>query len=499
MNAPLSPPENAEPVLPAKFAAGFSSWRRTLSKAPPENRERVFRFLAQEARGYVNAGLSKQITVDECQAIADDFNLIGEIDVQAVLADAFADKPPIVLDAPPLQSSQTTNVTPWWRDPATIPQRQWLYGRHYQRRTIGATIGGGGRGKTTLGTCEAISMATGRDLIKGGALSDPLRVWVINAEEDQDELDRRFAATCLHYGVNEADLGGRLFVQSVRDCPLRLATLVKGIPTANRQVIDAMKQFITEHRIDVFMIDPFVSFHSVAENDNGQMDLVIKEGLGAIAGATNSAGEIFHHPGKPKPGQAETTVDDGRGASAIVWAVRSARVLNFMTPDHASKFGIPDPDRRQYVSISNGKANMGPQGKANWMRLTIENLPNGDQVAVANHWSVPDPFQGITASDMQLARQLAGTGGYRADSRSPQWFGYALAPHLKIAVSYGVKNDPKEFTRLQSIIAKWLENKVLETETRKVDHKDKTFIVVGSFRSEPQAKAGDFDEEFADP
>ena len=34
------------------------------------------------------------------------------------------------------------------------------------------------------------------------------------------------------------------------------------------------------------------------ENDNGHMDLVIKEGFGAIANTTNSAGEMFHHPGK---------------------------------------------------------------------------------------------------------------------------------------------------------------------------------------------------------
>ena len=115
------------------------------------------------------------------------------------------------------------------------------------------------------------------------------------------------------------------------------------------------------NRIDVFTIDPFISFHAVNENSNTDMDLVIKEGLGAVAGATNSAGEIFHHPGKPKPGQ-ETTVDDGRGASAIIWAVRSARVLNFMTPEEARKIGIAEDVRRRYVRIANGKANMGPAG-----------------------------------------------------------------------------------------------------------------------------------------
>ena len=37
-------------------------------------------------------------------------------------------------------------ATPYrWPDPAKIPKRQFLFGRHYIRKTIGATIGGGAR------------------------------------------------------------------------------------------------------------------------------------------------------------------------------------------------------------------------------------------------------------------------------------------------------------------------------------------------------------------
>ena len=109
------------------------------------------------------------------------------------------------------------------------------------------------------------------------------------------------------------------------------------------------------------MLDPFISFHSVLENDNGCMDLLLKEGLGGIASRTDSAGEVFHHPGKPKPGQADTTVEDARGASAIIWAVRSARVLNFMTVEEAAKLGIGEDERRLHIRTANGKANMDPR------------------------------------------------------------------------------------------------------------------------------------------
>ena len=78
--------------------------------------------------------------------------------------DAFGDGD-VVIDepAPPNDVRQTLLTTvAWWREPETIPPREFLFGKHYIRGAVGATIGGGGRGKTTLGTCEAISLTVGR-------------------------------------------------------------------------------------------------------------------------------------------------------------------------------------------------------------------------------------------------------------------------------------------------------------------------------------------------
>jgi hypothetical protein len=387
---------------------------------------------------------------------------------------------------------------PWWRDPATIPPREFLYSRHYVRKNIGASIGAGGRLKTSQGLFEALEMSVGRNLTTGEPLpAGPLRVLVLNAEEDQDELDRRTAAICQRYGITEADLGGRLFVRSVRDHPLRLATTIRGVATLHEPALAELTALIERSKADVFMLDPFVSFHAVNESSNMDMDLIIKQGLGSIASKTNSAGEIFHHPGKPKPGQAETTVEDARGASAILWAVRSARVFNFMTPDEAIKLGIAEDDRRRHIRITNGKANMGPLGNAEWIKIEVENLPNGDEVACSSRWIAPNPFDGVSTADMELARQLAQTGAYRADARSPEWFGYALADVLKIPVSYGANNNPKDLARLNTIIKTWIKNKVLKIETRAdASRHERKFIVPGAFTADHKPTSDD-DEEVA--
>jgi hypothetical protein len=369
-----------------------------------------------------------------------------------------------------------------WRDPKTIPSRQFLFGRHYIRKTIGATIGGGGRGKTTLGLLEFVGMAHGRNLLTGDE-SAPLRAWYLNGEEDQDELDRKVAAICKRYDISERSCGGRLFVQSVRDKPLRLASVGRNnAPTLNRALLDQIEDEIRTKRIDVFGLDPLISFHSIVESTNEHMDLLLKEGLGGIASRTNAAGEVFHHVGKPKPRQIENTVEDARGASAIIWAVRSARVLNFMTPQEAEKFGIAEDERRLHVRVSNGKANMGPLGNATWFKLEVENLPNGDEIACASPWKPPDPFNGVSTANMHKCRTLAQSGAYRADSRSPDWVGYMVAEVVGINVVRGVENDPKDLARIKQILKTWIKNKVLKTESREDENRHKReFVVPGSW------------------
>jgi hypothetical protein len=386
----------------------------------------------------------------------------------------------------------------WWRDPTTIPQRQFLYSKHYIRKNISASIGAGGRLKTSQAIFEAVEMAVGRNLTTGQPLScGPLHVIFLNAEEEQDELDRRAAAVCQRYNVSAADLGGRLVIKSIRDKPLRIAIMQNGVAVLNVPALTALRNLV-EKRADVFILDPWISFHSVRESSNEDMDLAIKEGLGKIAIETNSAGEILHHPGKPKPGQIDTAVEDARGASAIIWAVRSARVFNFMTSAEAQKLGISEDDRRRHIRIANGKANMAPLGKAEWVKIGVENLPNGDEVAVSSCWKPPDPFEGVSTANMETGRKLAATGEFRADMRSPDWFGYKLADLLHIPVSYRAENNPKDLARLHAILKKWLNTKVLRIVVRQDGAgRKREFIAAGTFQQDIEYGADDniFDDD----
>jgi hypothetical protein len=101
-------------------------------------------------------------------------------------------------------------ATPFvWRDPAGIPPRAWLYGKHYIRQFLTCTIAPGGLGKTSLVIGEALAMASQRPLL-GLTPTERARVWLWNGEDPADELQRRIVAAMIHHGLTPEDVAGHL-------------------------------------------------------------------------------------------------------------------------------------------------------------------------------------------------------------------------------------------------------------------------------------------------
>jgi hypothetical protein len=162
-----------------------------------------------------------------------------------------------------------------WRDPATIPPREWLYGRHYIRKYVSATVAPGGLGKSSLGIAEGLAMASGQDLL-GCATPRQLRVWYYNLEDPIDEIERRIAAGMIYYKLAPAAIEGRLFVNSGRDTQLIIGEKVRDSVVIFHPIAAALMEQIRARAIDVLILDPFVSCHRMPENDNGGIDAVAK-------------------------------------------------------------------------------------------------------------------------------------------------------------------------------------------------------------------------------
>jgi hypothetical protein len=346
-------------------------------------------------------------------------------------------------------------ATPFqFRSAAEIPARQFVYGQHLIRRFVSTTIGHGGGGKSALLIVEALAMASGKPLI-GDKPIHPLRVWYWNGEDPFEEMERRVAATMQAYSLTPEDIGDRLFIDSGRSMEIILATQTREGVKVTDVIAEALIQTIKENRIDVVIIDPFVSSHRVTENDNNAIEAVVKK-WAHLAEETGCAIDLVHH--SRKTGGQEVSVEDGRGASALLAAVRSARTVNTMTKDEATKALVEN--RRRYFRVDNGKANLAPPSEeATWREFRSVELANGDLVGVPIPWDMPTVMASVTPTHMERLEQTIRAGGpWRKSDQikdKSSWIGAPMAAALDL--------DPeKDKARIKKILAELIKNETLE-------------------------------------
>jgi hypothetical protein len=353
-------------------------------------------------------------------------------------------------------------------DPALLERRDFIYGQHYLRGTVSATVADGGVGKSTLAIAEGIAIALGRNLL-GVPVRVPQDVLYINLEEPAVEIKRRVYAVCQHYGIDPKELNHKFHYQSGLVHPILAAAMERGKIVLG----DLPKAFDFIERFDVVIIDPFVGCHGVSENDNTAIDAVVKQ-FAQVATSHGMAVEIVHHVRKPAMGgQVESGVSDARGASALVNAARSVRVLNAMSEAEAQQAGVPD--RRGYFRVSDGKANYAPLGEVGWYRLIPVELPNGDSVATVAAWKMPGAFEGVTAQHLDKVLQMARDGEYRASANSKEWIGFAVAEVIDL-------DSVEDRKRIGHILKAWFASGALKTIERKdATRHVRTYVVPGDF------------------
>ena len=366
-------------------------------------------------------------------------------------------------------------ATPYrWQDPKTIPPREFLYGRHFIRKMVSATIAPGGTIKTSLGIVQALAMVTGRNLLHDRHADGRgiLRVWLYNLEDPIEELTRRIQAVCLHYGITPEEIGDRLFVDSGRDQELVLAAMhPKTGAIVAEPVMEKLIDELCSRNVDVLLVDPFISSHAVSENDNVAIDMVVKA-WGRIADQANCSIDLTHHTRKLAGG--EVTVESSRGAKALTDAARSARVINRMSEKEAEVAGVENA--RLYHRVFNDKANLAPPSdQSDWYKLESIELGNGDNVGVVVQWKWPNPFDGMTVADLDKVLVAIAAGDWKESSQAKNWAGVAVAEVLGLDLT-----DAAAKAKVKSLLRTWIANKALKI-VRKLDESrhPRPFIVVG--------------------
>ncbi|MGM4957216.1 AAA family ATPase [Bradyrhizobium barranii] len=450
----------------------FNSFKSRLKRQPAETAaemlcEYAARFVEMQSFGYIYS--DRQWLEGYIYATAEEFNLtekVGRPRWDRMLHAALTGQVCDVITASPYR----------WKSPADIPRRDWLYGNLLLRKFVSASVSPGAVGKSSLTAAETLAQVSGRDLL-GVTPPRPLRVWLWNLEDPQEETERKIQAAALHYGLSPDDIGDRLFVDSGRDQRLVIATAERNGTTIVQPVVDAIVSQIQERHIDIVVIDPFVSCHAVPENDNTAQDMIIKE-WGRVADRGNCAVHLVDHTRKQGENE-EVTVESARGAKSKTDGCRSVRVLNRMTKAEGEKAGVDN--HRLYFSTYDDKPNLHkPADKKDWFKLVSVPLGNGhlggpgDEVGVVTCWEWPDLLAGVTGADFDQAARAIKVGTWRADVQSPLWVGNAIANALGLNLKL-----PADKAKVRALLKSWRDSGALvEIEELDEKRKPRKFTVV---------------------
>lgn len=224
--------------------------------------------------------------------------------------------------------------------------------------TVGNISAPGSTGKSLLALELAISVACPEvddDLLQL-EIAERGKVVVFNAEDPRPILSSRL------FNIKKAFHED--FLDEVRS-NLRVIPLVGKQPNVCDPAFqDEVIRLSEGSRLLVF--DTFTRFHSMNENDNGQMSQVVGC-FERIAAETGAAVLFLHHASKGAAlnGQ-QSEQQASRGASAITDNCRWQGFLQGMTADEAARHGIDEGDRKQFVRFGANKENYGRAMQDKW-------------------------------------------------------------------------------------------------------------------------------------
>jgi hypothetical protein len=236
----------------------------------------------------------------------------------------------------------------------------------------------------------------------------------------------------------------------------------------NVAVANAITTGIRSQNIDVLVLDPLITLHSLAEAENHKMDPVLRA-FARIASETDSAIELAHHTRKKVTGQEDYTTADSRGASAIIDAVRSARTINGLNDKDAERLGaINELDRISYFRLDKGRANMTRRGAATYFQFVGVELPNGpgggpgDDVGVVTHVIPPDIDIELSPTDIAILQAETVNADCAVSGKAANWFGHVIARHFSLNLATGLDRQ-----KVQRVIERLANSGVITKENRR--------------------------------
>lgn len=271
-------------------------------------------------------------------------------------------------------------------DLADIPRRPWVLADKLLRGAVSVLVSPGATGKSLITIQWAMAIILGAPFAERVGLDVQAQgsVILVNLEDDVQEMKRRIAAAARHFSLSAEDLkrvkAGLRIWSGARSAFSLVGPDPQTRQLAAKPLVAKLSNKVREVGATAVILDTFSKIHSGREKENEDMTAVMLV-LEDVAQQTNAAVCVTHHTRKPEGSSGDGLAgnqDTVRGASAIVNCARVVLTLSTMTETEATKYGVPEDERLNYVAVADAKPNYGPRGGGSWHRKVPVKLDNGE-------------------------------------------------------------------------------------------------------------------------
>jgi RecA-family ATPase len=170
-------------------------------------------------------------------------------------------------------------------------------------------------------------------------------------EDGINEIKDRAKIICNKLGMSMQILERIHFITLDNDDRIKWVGQNRDGYTINFDYIDEVIDFCLNNSIEYIILDPLKRFHSLNENSNDDMDVLVRDAITHIAVKTNAVTLVLHHSSKAQNG--------ARGASTISDSARAAwQIGRYFVKDKEDKM-VLDESRKDKIKLDIIKDNMG--------------------------------------------------------------------------------------------------------------------------------------------
>lgn len=344
-------------------------------------------------------------------------------------------------------------------DIGEVAPRDWIIPGLTMRRHLSVLVAPGGSGKSQFTIHMAIATALGMSW-GGWTPRSPQKVLMINAEDDYDELRRRYYAAAEHMGIDPEALRGKILIPKFTDDLVIAQTDPKTKAVHRTPLFDRLRQGIEANSIGQVIVDPFAETFIGDENSNSEIKWAAIAWRG-LARMTNCSIYAVHHTKKHVAGMAGDA-DTSRGGSALVNTARVVSTLFTMTAEDATLLSIPEDERHRYVRFDDAKANLTlVTSKARWFEkigVTINNGRGGipsDEIGVLSPWEPPGAFDGISSNQINLCLDRIKDGIQQDATTPPQFYTFSKTSLARYVGTVIMDTLSVDVARADRIVSAW--------------------------------------------